>query len=85
MRRLVPVLLLLAGCATQQGSAPPISSLNSCGELRHERARIQSIAETALVTLNPIQAQNVRAKARYRMAAVDQKAADMGCRQGFGG
>lgn len=84
MRYAAAIAVLLAGCAVQpQYQAPRISSLNTCGQLRHERARIISIAETAAVTLSPLYAQNVRTKARYRLARVNHRAADLGCSRGF--
>lgn len=83
MRYLVLLVALLVGCATQPQNPPPkISDLNTCGDLRDERARVVSIADAAL-TLPPLYAQNVRTKARMRLSKVNQKAADLGCRRGF--
>lgn len=54
-----------------------------CGRIRHEIARIRSIADVANTTLPPIYAANVRAKARMAIAEMDQRAAEVECRKAF--
>lgn len=46
-------------------------------------ARVESIAEAAAVTLPPLYAMNVRVKARERMAGLQTRASELGCRAPF--
>lgn len=85
---IAPLSLAIAamiGCATEPERSPPpaTTSYQNCPEIRHEMARVESIAEAAAVTLPPLYAMNVRVKARERMAGLQTRSSELGCRAAF--
>lgn len=54
-----------------------------CARIRQEMARVESIAEVAQVNLAPLYAASVRVKARQNLAALESRAAEVGCSAAF--
>jgi len=77
-------VLFVAGCVTTpKNDVPPVSAYKSCSDLRNERARVISVAQTAKATLAPMYAVGIQNKARRRLARIDQRAVRLEC-EGWG-